>query len=83
MKGGLIVEKSAYMVPISVTISRKTGQVTKVEWAENATLEEYLSMYEWMKEAGEKALEARRQDEMMKGSESSPVTDFVAGCATR
>ena len=66
------MEKTAYKIPLSITISRKTGQVTKVEYIKNATLEEFLPFYEWMKEAGEAALAARRQDVDMKGCENAP-----------
>ena len=84
MKGWLTVEQQKYHIPLSVTISRKTGQVTKVEYIENGTLEEFMPVYEWMKEAGEAALAARRQDVLIKkGCENAPCTDFVAGCATR
>ena len=77
------MEKTAYRVPLSVTISRKTGQVTKVEWMENATMEEFLPVLDWMKEASRMVMAARRQDVLMKGCENTPCTDFVAGCATR
>ncbi len=77
------MEKNAYRVPLSVTISRKTGQVTKVEWMENATMEEFLPVLDWMKEASRMVMAARRQDVLMKGCENAPCTDFVAGCATR
>lgn len=78
------MEKTAYKIPLSVTISRKTGQVTKVKWMENATMEEFLPVLDWMKEASRMVMAARRQDVLIKkGCENAPCTDFVAGCATR
>ena len=77
------MEKTGYRVPLSVTISRKTGQVTKIDWCEDATEGEFRRMCEWMKEAGERALEARRQDDTENKEVKRSRTDFVAGCATR
>ena len=67
------MEKTAYRVPLSVTISRKTGQVTKVEWMENATMEEFLPVLDWMEEASRMVMAARRQDVLMMDVKTLPV----------
>ena len=56
------MESKAYRIPLAVTVSRKTGQITKVDWCENATQEEFLRVVDWMRKAGRCVLEARQQN---------------------
>lgn len=50
-----MVETTEYRIPLSVTVSRKTGKVTRIEWCDNATREEFQRMMDWVKKAGEDA----------------------------
>ena len=54
------METNSYRIPLSVTVSRKTGQVTNIQWCDNATEEEFMRFFNWMKMAGKAALRAER-----------------------
>jgi hypothetical protein len=83
MKGGLTVENNSFRIPLSVTISRKTGEVIRAEWQENATLDEFMPVFEWIKEASERATAARRQDVKNRKEVKTAPRGSDAGCATR
>ena len=83
----------AHPVPICATVSRRTGEV-RIEWADDLEMQIRFGKImnrlnriaeAWMDrdaKAETEALEARRQDDEMKGCENAP-TRIAAGCATR
>ena len=83
----------AHPAPICATVSRKTGEV-RIEWADDLEMQIRFGKImnrlnriaeAWMDrdaKAEAEALEARRQDDEMKGCENAP-TRITAGCATR
>lgn len=46
------METRGYRIPMAVTVSRRTGEVTSIQWQEGGTEEEFQSIVDWMQKAG-------------------------------
>lgn len=66
------MERPGHRIPMAVTVSRKTGEVTHIQWCEAGTDDEFQNVVDWMIKAGRSAIRCMATEEM-KGSEDTSL----------